>query len=365
MTFFLLLVLAATTSAQRAPDVLTREDPVEIVLYSDFQCPYCAQFAKPFRELQAKGIEGADVRVVFKNFPLSIHPQAQLAHQAAIAAKAQDKFWEMHDLLFANPRRVQRTDLIGYATQLGLDLARFEKDIDGAAARETIAADIAEGTRAGVSGTPAYSINGRLYSGMRPLEQLKELMVGEQRRARVLAEVPDRLLAKGPADAAVTLELFADLQSPVSRPAVEAVQQLLNRHPADVRVQFRNFPLAFHPQAGLAHEAAMIAARDGRFWEFAAFVLDHQDALREQDLIVHAGRLGLDQAQFAARLGERRYGPRVAADVLNGQRRGIRGSPTIVIGDNRIDGVPDVDALMRLVQAALIARPPTAGRDSK
>lgn len=355
MTYLLLLVLAGT-SAQRTPEILTREDAVEIVLYSDFQCPYCAQFAKPFRELHSKGIEGADVKVVFKNFPLSIHPQAQLAHQAALAAKQQDKFWEMHDLLFANPRSVLRADLIGYAKQLGLNLARFEKDIDSAAAKETIAADIAEGTRAGVSGTPTYSINGKLYSGTRPLEQLKELMVGGQRRARVLAEVPDRLLAKGPVDAPVTLELFADLQSPVTKPAMAAVEQVLKRHPTEVRVQFRNFPLSFHPQAGLAHEAAMIAAREGRFWEFAGFVLDHQDALREQDLIVHAGRLGLDQAQFADRLGKRRYGPRVDADVLAGQRRGIRGSPAIVIGENRVDGVPNVDTLMRYVETALTAR---------
>src|SRR5262245_51378366 len=94
---------------------------IDMTVYSDFQCPFCAQFAKPFRELQTKGIDEVDITVTFKHFPLSIHPDAQLAHQAAEAAKAQGKFWEMHDLLFANQRRVQREDLLGYAKQLGLD----------------------------------------------------------------------------------------------------------------------------------------------------------------------------------------------------------------------------------------------------
>src|SRR5207247_2962823 len=101
---------------------LYNADSVEIVLFSDFQCPYCKQFSEPFRELQTKGIEGVPTTVQFKNFPLSIHPNAQLTHQAAMAAKEQGKFWEMHDLLFANPSAVTRENLPGYAKKLGLNL---------------------------------------------------------------------------------------------------------------------------------------------------------------------------------------------------------------------------------------------------
>jgi protein-disulfide isomerase len=350
------ILLQAALPEHRAPELLTREAPVEIVLYSDFQCPYCAQFAAPFRELQSKGVDGADTKITFKNFPLSIHPAAQLAHQAALAAKEQGKFWEMHDLLFANQRNAQRSDLLGYAKQLGLDITRFEKDMGSEAVKQVIAADIAEGNKLGVSGTPTYSINGKMYSGTRPLAQLKDLMVGEQRRARALAEISDTVMAQGPADAAVTLEFFADLQSPVTKQALEVVQQAAQRHADMVRIQFRNFPLAFHPQAALAHEAAMTAARDGHFWEFASFVLDHQDSLREQDLIAHAKRLGLDESSFAATLREHRYAPRVEADVLAGQKRGVRGSPAIVIGDKRIDGVPSAQKLTELIEAALATK---------
>lgn len=114
-----------------------------------------------------------------------------------------------------------------------------------------------------------------------------------------MAEISDDLLSRGPKNAAVTLELFADLQSPVSRPTIDVLDQLMKKYPTVVRLQFRNYPLAFHAQAALAHEAAMTAARQGQFWPFASFILGHQDSLREQDLIIYAGRLGLDEAAFA------------------------------------------------------------------
>jgi len=350
--------VATTATPLGAPSAASTDVPVsvDLVLYSDFQCPFCQQFSGPFRDLQTRGADGTRVNVTFKHFPLSIHPNAQLAHQAAKAAEAQGRFWEMHDVLFANPQRVQRADLVGYARQLGLDLARFEQDMDSDAVKQAIAADVAEGTTAGVSGTPSYTIDGKMYSGTRTLAQMKEMLGGAQRRARALAEISDSVLSRGPADAPVTIELFADLQSPVSRPAIQALEQVARHYPSAVRIQFRNFPLAFHPQAALAHEAAMIAAREGRFWEMAAFILDHQDSLREQDLIAEAARIGLDAAKFAASLQERRYAPRVDADVSAGQSRGVRGSPAILIGDKRIDGVPSAQTLAQYVESALAAK---------
>src|SRR5262245_4451495 len=105
-----------TEAVRPKANTATAPVPVEVVFYSDFQCPFCAQFSGPFREFQKKGVEGAKVTVQFKHFPIaSLHPAAQLAHQAALAAKAQGKFWEMHDLLFANQRQAQRADLLGYA----------------------------------------------------------------------------------------------------------------------------------------------------------------------------------------------------------------------------------------------------------
>ena len=329
--------------------------PVEIVLYTDFQCPFCAQFAPVFRELQNKGVEGAGVTVQFKHFPLSIHPAAPLAHQAALAAGEQGKFWEMHDLLFANQAAVTREDLTGYAAKLGLDLDRFRKDLDNPRLRQIVASDLAEGQRLGVQGTPTFFINGTGYSGAMPLEQVKRIILNEKQRIEVMAEVPDDRLSTGPADAAVTLEFFADLQSPVTRPALEVLDQVIARYQSKVRIQFRNFPLSFHPLAPLAHEAAMAAAAKGRFWELARYILEHPDSLREQDLIAQAGRLGLDEKVFARVIDEHRYAPRVNADVAAGVRWGIKGSPVIRINRNRIDGVPSLEKIIEYVEAELAA----------
>jgi protein-disulfide isomerase len=353
MFAFSLVMLAAQVATAEPNRSAPAREHVEIVLYSDFQCPYCKQLAPSIRKLQTQPIDGMDTTVRFKNFPLPMHANAQLAHQAAEAARAQGKFWEMHDLLFEDPRHLQRSDFIDYAKRLGLDIARFEKDLDSDRTRQLIAADVAEGMAFGVSGTPTYTINGKRYSGARSLDQLKDLITHDQRRARALAEVTDDLMAKGPSNAPVTLELFVDLQSPVSRPALDVIERVLRQHEAAVRVQFRNFPLAFHPQAELAHEAAMVAARDGHFWEFAAFILDRQGSLREQDLIDYAGRLGFDEEKFAEAIQQHRYAPRVEADLQAGQARGIHGSPVILVNGKRIDGVPSVQALTQYVEDAL------------
>jgi protein-disulfide isomerase len=355
--FLLLIILAqlAIAGQQKLPASATPVGRVEIIVFSDFQCPFCAQFAPSIREVAARGIEGVATTVQFKHFPLSFHPDAELAAQAALAAKEQGKFWEMHDLLFANQAALKRDDLFRRAKALGLNLIRFGKDLDSDRVKQIIESDKAEGARLGVGGTPTFFINGRGYSGAKSFDQLAQLVRYEQRRTEVMSEVPDRLLSDGPADASVTLEFFADLQSPVSRPAIAVLDQVIKKYPSRVQIQFRNFPLAFHSQAALAHEAAMTAAAQGRFWEFARYILDHQDSLREQDLIAYAGRLGLDQVKFAKMLGQHRFAARVDADLELGLKRGIHGSPVIFVNGNRIDGVPSLEKLTAYVESALAA----------
>ena len=349
--------IAAGSQAVPAPTPASTPRPVEIVLFSDFQCPFCAEFAQAFREVQKKA-DGADATFVFKNFPLSFHTRARLAHQAALAAGEQGKFWEMHDLLFANQKNALREDLIGYARQLGLDMGRFLRDLDSERIAHVIDADAAEGERRRITGTPTFYINGQQFVGTRSVAQLAELVDGEQRRARATAEIGDDALSRGPLNAPITIEFFADLQSPVSGPAAAVLNGVMRQYPSQVRLQFRNFPLAFHPQAALAHEAAMAAARGGRFWEFLAYALDHQDGLGEQDLLALAGELGLDAASFANAIQTHRYAPRVQADVIAGAAKGLRGSPVILVNGRRIDGVPSVKTLVEYVETALEASKP-------
>src|SRR5256885_15359964 len=143
-----LLVAAQLASGSAdSPSAAVRPAPVEVVVSSDFQCPFCARFARPLRELQAAGADGVSVAVTFKNFPLPMHARAPLAHQAALAAGEQGRFWEMHDLLFANQQKAQRDDFMRYAAQLGLDANRFRADLDDERLTHQIRSDQAEGAQ--------------------------------------------------------------------------------------------------------------------------------------------------------------------------------------------------------------------------
>jgi protein-disulfide isomerase len=250
--------------------------------------------------------------------------------------------------------------LLGYAARLGLDLERFERDMDSGRIKQAIEADKADGRQLRVGGTPTFYVNGREYSGNTSLPELKRIVLAEQRRARTLDDVDEASMSRGPVDAAVTVELFADLRSTVSRPALDAITTLMQRYPSQVRLQFRHFPLAFHPDAALAHEAAIAAAKSGRFWEFAALLLDRAGAMREHDLIALAARVGVDEAAFARALHERMYTARVDADRQAALKKGVRGSPAILVNGRRIDGVPTAQMLTEYVEAALAASPQTA-----
>ena len=138
--------------------------PFTLVEYGDYECPYCGS-ASPF----LRGLErrfGAELRVVFRNFPrTAIHPHAHHAAEAAEAAAAQGKFWEMHDYLFAHQQALEDADLIRYAGELGLDVDRFARDLNDHVYADRVDADAQGGLRSGVSQTPTFFLNGVRQGG--------------------------------------------------------------------------------------------------------------------------------------------------------------------------------------------------------
>jgi protein-disulfide isomerase len=136
--------------------------------YADFECPYCAA-------LSAK-LAGARIRRVFRHFPVrSSHPRAWAAACAAEAAGAQGRFWEMHDLLFADQGRLEDPHLWDRALRLGLDLERFDQDRRGDAVLARVKRDFQSGVRAGVVTTPTVFAGGRMYSGRTDVSALERL----------------------------------------------------------------------------------------------------------------------------------------------------------------------------------------------
>jgi protein-disulfide isomerase len=138
--------------------------PVTLVEYGDYECPFCGAAHKSV--VQILQVMGNDLRFAFRHFPLSqIHPHAYQAAEAAEAAGAQGRFWEMHDLLFENQDRLGLRDLIGYAGALGLDLERFVTDLRGHAHAGRLREDFLSGVRSGVNGTPTFFVNGLRHDG--------------------------------------------------------------------------------------------------------------------------------------------------------------------------------------------------------
>jgi len=135
--------------------------PVTIVEFSDFECPYCGR-AHPMLNELLRAQEG-QVRVVFRNYPLSGHPRAMPAARAAVAAGAQGKFWEMADLLFEHQHQLEDEDLERYAEQLGLDMERFRADLRSPETQARIDRDRQEGERLDLQGTPTFFVNGHRF----------------------------------------------------------------------------------------------------------------------------------------------------------------------------------------------------------
>jgi protein-disulfide isomerase len=161
---------AAANSPSKGPSGA----PIELIEFSDFQCPFC-QRANPTVD-QVLKTYGDRIRFVYRHFPLSNHPNAKPAAEASQCAAEQGKFWEYHDKLFANPSRLADGDLKQSAAELGLDTAAFNKCVDTHKYAAQVESDFRAGEDAGVNGTPAFFVNGRMISGAQPFEAFKRLI---------------------------------------------------------------------------------------------------------------------------------------------------------------------------------------------
>ena len=142
----------------RADAIGGADAQVEVVEFSDFECPYCARAGEVVGEIKKKF--GDRVRFSYRHFPLSFHPNAKPAAEHAQCAQEQGKFWEMHDAIFARQRELGGDGLRVAATQAGLDLELLDRCMESGRARQQVEQDMAKGAEIGVRGTPSFYING-------------------------------------------------------------------------------------------------------------------------------------------------------------------------------------------------------------
>lgn len=164
-------------SADDDPFLGSSGAPVVIIEFSDFECPYCGTFFRnTLPELKEKYINTGKVKFVYRDFPLPSHKNAQAAAEAAQCANDQNKYWEMHNKIFENQEAIAKNDLINYAASLGLNENDFKKCFgDGKYAKE-VKADLNDGSRLGVDGTPTFFINGQKLVGAQPFSAFEKII---------------------------------------------------------------------------------------------------------------------------------------------------------------------------------------------
>ena len=175
-------VLRVELKVEGAPFKGKADAPVTIVEFSDFHCPFCRRVLPTLDQIESR--YGDKVRLVFRDFPIdNLHPGARKGHEAARCANEQGRFWPYHDKLFANAPKASPEDLNAYAKEVGLDVAAFEQCFKSGKYRAAVQQDIEDGKKAGVSGTPAFFVNGRLISGAQPLNAFTRIIDDELARA--------------------------------------------------------------------------------------------------------------------------------------------------------------------------------------
>ena len=173
----------AKTNIKGDPSMGKADAPLVLVEFSDYQCPYCARHSlKTMPRIKKDYVDTGKIRYVFKDMPLAFHKNAKKAAEAAHCAGEKGKYWEMHDLLFANQQKLSIDDLKGYAEELGLKKSSFEKCLDSGRYAEEVKSDLKAAKAAGIKGTPSFIIgrvekngmvDGRILRGAQPYGAFK------------------------------------------------------------------------------------------------------------------------------------------------------------------------------------------------
>lgn len=171
------LVLRLPVQIKSSPSIGNPKAPVTIVEFTDFECPFCGRVQPTL--IRVRKTYPDQVRLVFKNFPLSFHRNARQAHLAAMCADDQGKFWEYRNLLFVNQRALKKDNLLQYAAGLGLSPETFSDCLNREAHAKRIEDDFKEAVNLGIQGTPAFLINGRMFTGAQPFSSFQEVIEEE------------------------------------------------------------------------------------------------------------------------------------------------------------------------------------------
>jgi protein-disulfide isomerase len=365
--------------------------PVTIVEFADFQCPFCQRAAEIVGALQREyGTE--KIRFVWKNYPLPFHHEARPAAEAGAALferGGSEGFFRYHDAIFSAKRGLGRSLFDEAAAASGLsaeDVARMLRT--GGPARK-VDADEQLGRQLGVTGTPAFFVNGILVHGAQPIEKFRAIVDAQLQAARSAVAAgtpPARVYAtltaqnfvppkpeaadepppdttvyrvpvgaspvRGAPTALVTIVEFADFECPYCVRAEDPIRRTLARYGDKVRLVWKNLPLVFHKRAEPAAElAAEALAQKGEagFWKTHDLLLDQKGQLEDADLAAVAAAAGLDVPRATRSIAEHRHLLAIEEEADQAEDAEASGTPTFFVNGRKLVGAQPFEVLQTLV----------------
>ncbi|MGK3994630.1 DsbA family protein [Sorangium sp. So ce1024] len=384
---------AAIPVSSKDPMWGSRTAPVTMVVFSDFECPFCTRVEGTITQLKEKyGPE--KLRIIWKNNPLPFHKNARpaaLAAETVFRLGGSKAFWKFHELAFKNQKSLTPANFETWAAEAGVDKAKFKAAFDRQEYMAKIDADMAVGKSSGVTGTPASIINGVFLSGAQPLEKFTAI-IDEQLKAAQAAIAagtkPEKVYAKlaaenkakappqkdrerpqeddktvwkvpvgdapvkGPETALVTIVEWSDFQCPFCSKVVPTIDELLKTYGDKVRFVWKNNPLPFHQRAEPAAELALEArAQKGEkgFWDAYYLLWKNQQKLSDDDLLGYAKELGLDVEKVKVAITTKKYGASISADQELADDLQASGTPHFFINGRRLVGAQPIDKFKTII----------------
>jgi protein-disulfide isomerase len=368
-----------------------RAAPVTIVVFSDFQCPFCERLERVLTQLkQAYG--GSVLRIVWKHEPLAFHNEAKPAAEAAqgvLELQGPTAFWKFHARAFENQRALGEANYLTWAAELGIDARMFADGLRSHRWAASVESDHALAARVGVRGTPASFVNGVLISGAQPYEKFKAEIETQLAKAKALVAAGTPLdkvyvaLSKsqfsgkeeeeeeekedtqtvfrlpvggspvlGPASALVTIVEFSDFQCPYCKKVQGPLKQIRETYKDQVRIVWKNEPLPFHPRAVPAANLALEARTqkgDSGFWAAHDALFASQPKLDDVDLEGVAKTLGLNVSRAKASIKNNTYEKTIDGDVDLADDMQASGTPHFFVNGRRLVGAQPLEKFKEII----------------
>ena len=373
---------------------------VTLVLFDDFECPFCSRLYGTYEQLK-KDYEGK-IRIAFVNLPLGFHKKAKDAACLAAAAHKQGKFWEMYSFLFTRQKEWShaldfKTWLGEHAAELPADWETLKKDMESRSILNLVEEDIKSAASRGLRATPASFVNGRFISGALPIDSFKKVIDEELKKAEGQPLKGDALYreiikdgkpavaktngnkaekkddpnkvhsikltgkeaAKGSRNPKVTIVEFSDFQCPFCSKANSTVNSVVEKYKNDVRLVYKNFPLGSHRDAKTASLFARAVKNiygDEKFFKVADILYSRQKEWQgktDEKFEAYAKEIGADWAKVKAEIAKPETEAAVSEDIQEAANQNLRSVPAFFVNGKKIGGSQQAEFFESVIESLI------------